>query len=405
MKLSIIIVNYNVKFYLMQCLQSIRQSKNSHEYEIIVVDNHSHDDSVKYIKRHFPEVMLIENMHNVGFARANNQGIACAHGDYVLLLNPDTILGEDVLSGCIDFMESHPDAGGVGVKMLTAGGKKAMESRRGIPTPLTSFFKMSGLCSRFPHSKVFAKYYMSYLPWDTPQQIEIISGAFCMMRREVLDKTGWLDEDFFMYGEDIDLSYRLLKSGTKNWYLPLSILHYKGESTKKSSFRYVHVFYQAMLIFMRKHYGHSNILLTVPIKAAIYFKASLELMAILTKKASKSLGFFKTNRRKSVRYLFLGEHDMLDSCRLLAKHKGLQGDFMEVSPTQGLAEVTIPTVPAHSSDGSQWCVVFDCKTIAYSSILKFIEEHEDKNIILGIYHSHENMIITPDEIIKREGGH
>lgn len=400
MKLSIIIVSYNVKFYLMQCLQSIRQSQGSHEYEIIVVDNHSRDDSVKYVKRHFPEVVLIDNMHNVGFARANNQGIACAHGDYILLLNPDTLLGEDVLASCLDFMESHPAAGGIGVKMLTANGRKAMESRRGIPTPLTSFFKMSGLCARFPRSKVFAKYYMSYLPWDTPQQIEIISGAFCMMRKEVLDRAGWLDEDFFMYGEDIDLSYRLLKSGAENWYLPLSILHYKGESTKKSSFRYVHVFYQAMLIFLRKHYGHSNLFLTVPIKIAIYSKASLELMAILTKKISKSLGFFKTSRHKPVRYLFVGERGMLDSCRQLAKHKGLQADVMEVSGD--LTEVAVPAIPAASSSGPQRCVVFDSNSVAYGNMLQFIESHEDKNIILGIYHSQENMIITPDEIIRYE---
>ena len=402
MKLSIIIVNYNVKYYLMQCLQSIRQSKNSHEYEVIVVDNHSRDDSVKYIKRFFPEVVLIENMHNVGFARANNQGIARARGEYVLLLNPDTLVGEEVLSGCVDFLESHPAAGGIGVKMLTANGKKAMESRRGIPTPITSFFKMSGLCSRFPHSRIFAKYYMSYLPWDTPQRIEIISGAFCMVRRETLDKTGWLDEDFFMYGEDIDLSYRILKSGAENWYLPLPILHYKGESTKKSSFRYVHVFYQAMLIFMRKHYGHSNLLLTVPIKFSIYFKASLELMAILTKKVSKTLGFFKTNRRKLMRYLFVGEHDMLEHCRLLAQHKGLQGNFMDLSQTKELTDVHLPSMPALSSNQWQWCIVFDCKSISYSNILQFIEKHENKNIILGTYHHQENMIITPDEIIKSE---
>jgi GT2 family glycosyltransferase len=156
--------------------------------------------------------------------------------------------------------------------MLTREGDPAPESRRAVPTPWVAFLKMLGFTRR---------YYMSHLPWDQPGQIEVISGAYCMLRRKALDAVGLLDEDFFMYGEDIDLSFRLLKGGWQNWYLPLDIVHYKGESTQKSSYRYVHVFYQAMLIFFRKHYGHLSFIWSLPIQAAIYFRAALALMHML----------------------------------------------------------------------------------------------------------------------------
>ena len=172
-------------------------------------------------------------------------------------------------------MDAHPDAGAAGVRMLQGNGSDAKESRRGLPSPMVAFYKMAGLCSRYPQSRRFGHYYMGYLPWSEPAQIEVVSGAYCLLRREVLDKVGLLDEDYFMYGEDIDLSYRIFKGGYHNYYLPEKILHYKGESTHKSSFRYVHVFYDAMLIFLRKHYGHVSFLLALPIKAAVYMKAAL----------------------------------------------------------------------------------------------------------------------------------
>jgi GT2 family glycosyltransferase len=189
----------------------------------------------------------------------------------VLLLNPDTIVYEPTIRGCIDFMDAHPEAGGAGVRMLTREGYPAPESRRAIPTPLVAMLKMLGFTRR---------YYKSDLPWDQPSQIEVISGAYCMLRRQALDQVGLLDEDFFMYGEDIDLSYRLIKGGWQNWYLPYDIIHYKGESTQKTSFRYVHVFYQAMLIFFRKHYGHLSFFFSLPIQVAIYFRALLALIQI-----------------------------------------------------------------------------------------------------------------------------
>ncbi|MFC2475306.1 MAG: glycosyltransferase family 2 protein, partial [Prevotella sp.] len=291
MKLSVIIVNYNVKFYLEQCLRSVRKALEGIDAEVIVIDNHSRDGSVEYLSARFPDYTFISSNHNLGFARANNRAIEQSRGEYILLLNPDTVVSETSLHVVLDFMDGHPRAGAAGVRMIKVDGSDALESRRGVPSPMTSFYKMSGLCRHFPQSRRFGKYYMSYLSWTEPAQIEIVSGAFCMLRRKALDEVGLLDEDYFMYGEDIDLSYRLLKGGWENWYVPVKILHYKGESTQKSSFRYVHVFYEAMLIFFRKHFGHLSFLLTCPVQLAIYAKAFLALLSMVLGKMRRSLGF------------------------------------------------------------------------------------------------------------------
>jgi len=275
MKLSVVIVNYNVRPYLEQCLQSVRKALEGIEGEVFVVDNHSADDSLAVLHRDYPWVRLIENQDNLGFARANNIALRQAAGEYVLLLNPDTVVGEDTLRQVVAFMDAHPKAGGAGVMMHNADGTRAPESRRALPTPWVSALKMLGFTKR---------YYMSHLPWEQPCRIEVISGAFCFLRRAALDAVGLLDEDFFMYGEDIDLSYRLLKGGWENWYLPYPITHYKGRSTQKTDYRYVHIFYQAMLIFFRKHYSHLSVIYTLPVKTAIYFRAAIALTDILRKK-------------------------------------------------------------------------------------------------------------------------
>ena len=255
-------------------------------------------------------VRFVGSNHNLGFARANNIAIRQSEAEYVLLLNPDTIVGEQVLSECIRFMDAYPDAGAVGVRMLNADGRWARESRRGLPTPMVSFFKMLGFCNRWPKHPLFGRYYMGFLPWDQPNRIEVVSGAFCMLRRKALDRVGLLDEDFFMYGEDIDLSYRMLKGGYHNYFLPLDILHYKGESTQKSSFRYVHVFYEAMLIFFRKHYAGMSLLLSLPIRTAIYASASVALVRMLMARMRKSLGFFTPSVVDESEYLLFDADKM-----------------------------------------------------------------------------------------------
>jgi GT2 family glycosyltransferase len=275
-KLTIVIVSYNVRSFVAQCLDSVQKASEGLDgVEVFVVDNASADDTVSYIGSHYPWVNLIANDDNLGFSRANNIAIRQAQGEYILLLNPDTIVAEPTLRECVSFMDAHPQAGGLGVRMHNADGSLAPESRRAIPSPWVSCLKMLGFTKR---------YYMSHLSWQEPGRIEVVSGAFFMLRRKALDQVGLLDEDFFMYGEDIDLSYRLLKGGWENWFHPSDIVHFKGESTQKSSFRYVHVFYQAMLIFFRKHYGHLSLFFTLPVKLAIYFRATLALIDIIRKK-------------------------------------------------------------------------------------------------------------------------
>ena len=281
MKLSIVIVNYNVEFFLEQCLYSVRRSLQGIEGEVFVVDNNSVDGSLKMLAKKFPEVKVIANKENVGFSRANNQAIRISTGEYVLLLNPDTVVEDDTFAKCLAFMDAHPDAGGLGVKMVDGKGNFLPESKRGLPTPAAAFYKMFGIAKLFPHSKRFAHYYLGHLSNEETNEVEILAGAFMLMRRETLDKVGLLDETFFMYGEDIDLSYRITQGGYKNYYFPETrIIHYKGESTKKTSVNYVLVFYKAMEIFAKKHFGQKRAFwFSFFINLAIYFKAFLALVS------------------------------------------------------------------------------------------------------------------------------
>lgn len=277
MKLSIIIVNYNVEHFLEQALISVYKALNGIEAEVIVVDNNSVDHSLTMLAEKFPQVRVMANKENVGFAKANNQAIRESTGEYVLLLNPDTVVEEDTFEKCLAFMDETPDAGGLGVKMVNGQGEFLPESKRGIPLPSVAFYKLFGLSKLFPHSRKFGTYHLTYLSNDEIHSVEVLSGAFMLLRRSVLDKIGLLDEDYFMYGEDIDLSYRILKGGYKNYYFPKTrIIHYKGESTKKGSLNYVHVFYKAMQIFASKHFSKNNAkLFNFLINCAIWFRASL----------------------------------------------------------------------------------------------------------------------------------
>ena len=398
MKLSVVIVSYNVRHYLVQCLDSLYRALDGVDAEVYVVDNHSKDGTPACIAAYGRGVKLIASNHNNGFARANNMAIRSATGEYVLMLNPDTLVGENTIKDCISFMDTHPEAGGVGVQMLKSDGEKALESRRGLPTPMTSLYKMCGLCAKFPADRRFGKYYMCGMPWDEPGRIEVISGAFFMARRSALDKIGLLDEDFFMYGEDIDLSYRLLKGGYENWYIPARILHYKGESTQKSSFRYVHVFYEAMLIFFRKHYGHLSFWLCIPIKTAIYVKATFALARMLTDNVNKTLGFAHKKRKKSPRYMFIGSGRALKNCRDIAARNGLDAEFFESDETTN-KEGHKKFMP-HATDAAPCYIVYDVNSYKYETILDIFADNNDPNILIGTFHPKYNIIITDNETIS-----
>lgn len=286
MKLSVIIVNYNVRYFLEQALLSVQKAAKNISTEVFVVDNNSVDDSVSMVQEKFPEVQLIANKDNPGFSIANNQAIRQAKGEYILLLNPDTVVEEDTFEKCISFMKNHPKAGALGVKMIDGSGDFLPESKRGLPTPTVAFYKAIGLSKLFPKSPTFNRYHLGYLDKDRTHEVEILSGAFMFFRKSVLDEIGLFDETFFMYGEDIDLSYRVIKAGYQNYYFAdTTIIHYKGESTKKGSLNYVKAFYNAMIIFSKKHFkGEKASLLVGMLQLAIYSKAALTVVTNFFKK-------------------------------------------------------------------------------------------------------------------------
>ena len=291
MTLSIIIVNYNVKHFLHQCLKSIETATKNIQTEIFVVDNNSVDNSVNMLNNEFSYINLIINNENVGFAKANNQAITRAKGKYILLLNPDTIIQENTLHETINFFEEHPEAGGLGVKMIDGNGNFLPESKRSLPNPSIAFYKIFGLSRLFPKSKKFGQYHLNYMDENEICEIDVISGAFFMTRKVVINKIGMLDESFFMYGEDIDLSYRIQKSGYKNFYFPkTSIIHYKGESTKKTSVNYIFMFYNAMIIFVKKHYVQTKAKpLILIINIAIFLRAFISIIKQLVIKLTQPI--------------------------------------------------------------------------------------------------------------------
>lgn len=255
MTLSIIIVNYNVKLILEACLNSVTEAIKNIAAEVIIVDNASSDESIGYLQPGFPRFTFISNTINEGFSKANNRALAIAKGELILFLNPDTKVPENCFQQCISFMKAHPDAGALGVRMMNGEGEFLKESKRGFPSPMVSFWKMTGITGMFPRSPVFSKYYLGHLDEHQTHEVDILSGAFMMVKKETLQKTGGFDERFFMYAEDIDLSYRIKLAGYKNYYFAgTSIIHFKGSSTKKD-FKYVRQFYKAMSLFVKKYYG------------------------------------------------------------------------------------------------------------------------------------------------------
>jgi GT2 family glycosyltransferase len=278
-KLSVVIVNYNVCYFLEQALLSVRQAVAhlGQPTEVFVVDNNSADNSVAMVRARFPEVILLENKDNPGFSKANNQALRLATGQYQLLLNPDTLVEEDTFRLCCEFMDAHPRCGGLGVQMLDGQGHFLPESKRGLPTPTVAFYKIFGLAQFFPKSRTFGRYHLGFLDKQQAHEVEVLSGAFMLLRQAALAQVGLLDEDYFMYGEDIDLSYRLTQGGWQNWYFPgTRIIHYKGESTKRTSVNYVFVFYRAMVIFAQKHFAPGRAgFFSLLINSAIWLRAGV----------------------------------------------------------------------------------------------------------------------------------
>lgn len=280
-RLTVVIVNYNVRHFLEQCLLSVERAAEGLPVEVIVVDNNSRDDSVAMVEGRFPKVKIIANTDNPGFSRANNQAIRASTGEYIILLNPDTVVGEETFRICMNYFDAHPRVGGLGVRMIDGSGTFLPESKRGFPSPFVAFAKTVGLSRLFPKSRLWNVYHLGFLDEHQNHSVDVLAGAFMGLRRSVLDEIGLLDESFFMYGEDIDLSYRIVQAGYANHYVSeTTIIHYKGESTKKGSLNYVRVFYQAMIIFAQKHFtGQKARLFVRMLQTGIYLRAVLTVLS------------------------------------------------------------------------------------------------------------------------------
>ena len=278
MKLSVIIVNYNVKYFLEVCLHSVFRAAAGLDVEVIVVDNNSLDSSCTMVRERFPAVILIENKDNRGFSKANNQGVAIAKGEYILFLNPDTVMPEDFFTKTLSYMETHPEAGAIGPRLIDGKGQFAPDAKKSFPTLSVAIFKTIGLNKIFSKSAYFNKYYAVHVGEREVAAVDVLSGCCMMVRRKAMDEAGGpFDEDYFMYCEDVDLSYRIEKAGYKNIYFPeADLIHYKGESTRKMTLSYVRIFNEALVTFVKKHYSKKQARLFV-----LFINVGIILRAIL----------------------------------------------------------------------------------------------------------------------------
>ena len=369
MEISVVIVNYRVKYFLEQTLASALEALHGISGEVIVVDNCSGDDSISHCRERFGDrVRFVENADNVGFARANNQAIAMAQGQFTLILNPDTIISHTALSQCLEWMRTHERCGAIGVRMLDANGRFLPESKRAFPTPWVSFCKIFGLSMLFPRSPLFAKYHLRYLSEHHSHSIDILAGAYMFCRTDLLRQLGGFDEDFFMYGEDIDLSYRIVKAGYENWYLPVPIIHYKGESTKKESMRYVEIFYGAMLIFYKKHFPRFGSIAYPIIKAGVWVrktaaKLSRRLARLFPRKKRDNLG---------QEWVITGKNAEKIAARLKLD------SFSPEIPSSGNAQV-----------------VLDDSVYSYGEIISMIDRYSRPGLDFHIYSAENDLLITP----------
>ncbi len=396
MKLSIVIVSYNVKHYLAQCLRSVQAATEGMEAEIIVVDNASIDGSREYITRHFPMVRWIQNKENAGFSKANNQGIKVSSGEYILILNPDTLLSADTLKGCIKFMDTHEDAGSVGVRLLRPDGSFAYESRRKAPKAIPLFYKVTGLTALFPRSLFFGSYYVSHVSPLITQPVEILTGAFNLFRKKAGEEIGFWDERFYMFGADIDFSYSLLKKNWKNYYLPFPVLHYKGESVNRETFRYNYLFYRSILIFFRKHYVHYN-WLSMPIRMGIYLKATTTWLYQQKRRLGRLVGLEKKRKKKAI-FFFIGKTDMLEECRRMCERKRLNGRFFNVDEKPSLLENGHEELrrirdPKNENMTTVY-IVYDMDTFPVRTVLDIFARHPDPHIRIGTYSKETPLLIT-----------
>ncbi len=365
MKLSVIILNYNVSYFLRQCILTVQESLVGIEAEIIVIDNDSKDDSCEMLKKHFPNIKLIENKENVGFSKANNQGVAIAKGEYVCILNPDTAVAKDTFRKALEFAETKNNLGALGIRLIDGTGNYLPESKRNIPTPKVSLFKILGI--RF---KKFS-YYAEQLADNETGEVPVLVGAFMLLKTDVYKKVGGFDEDYFMYGEDIDLSYKLLKANYKNYYIgSVTMLHYKGESTTRDK-NYLKRFYGAMHIFYKKHFRSAGIFKTLVFTGVTMMKF---------------INVFRVSRVKQSTFNGQNYYLLSDNIGFMQKlSKSTEINFKSMSKSA----VT-------DSKIFDSCFVFDANYVSYEKIFSAMEFQKNKENIFRIRPVNTDFIIGSD---------
>lgn len=372
MQISVIILNYNVRYFLEQCVLSVQKALQNIEGEIIVVDNHSPDDSCDMMRARFPEIKLIANQQNLGFPKGNNIGVAEAQGKYVCILNPDTVVAEDTFGKLLAFAESKHDLGIVGCKLIDGTGQFLPESKRGIPTPLVSLGRMSGLYKWFGNTSVFGQYYAQHLTPNQTGKVDVLVGAFMLMKREFYNQLGGFDEIFFMFGEDIDLSYRSLLAGKNNYYFAeTSIIHYKGESTVKDQ-KYLHNFQQAMKLFYQKHY-----------KSAVFFSAFMNLGSYFFSRKKVRTTQAISNREIDMYWLFSDRPEAQSEVENLLGKKVV---LME-SPQKNL----LNSLTNHSGKNIE--IIFDNRCWRFESIIDFMQQNHNQYFTFKIWPNNCDFLI------------
>jgi GT2 family glycosyltransferase len=357
--------------------------------EVFVVDNHSSDHSIEYLRPKFPGVTFIENEDNPGFAVANNQAIRLCRGEYVLLLNPDTIIGEESIRTLCFFLDEHTDAGGIGVKMMDGHGVFLPESKRSFPSPWVSFCKIFGLSKLFPKSKLFARYSLPWLSPNKQHKVDVLAGAFMMIRHEALDKTGLPDEAFFMYGEDIDLSYRLVLGGYANYYIPERILHYKGESTKRDDISFIKNFYGAMRIFYKKYYPRSGWLASFLIKLAIALKALGAMFKRLVKTKKKK----KAKKIKNRRILVLCHEANFEPAKAACIKRMPELEYVNVWDLD--TERVMDAICRRNQMKSFTDIAFCYPDVRFEQMLLFMDTMVNKKTTYHLYNKESGQLVSP----------
>jgi len=364
------------------------------EAEVIVVDNCSCDGSLDYLKEKFPEVHFIANTENTGFAKANNLALAQSSGDFVLYLNPDTLVSDSAIQRCLAFFEHNSEVGALGVKMVDGSGRFLPESKRAFPSPLVSFYKLCGLSKLFPGSRLFGKYSLGYLNENLIHEVEVLAGAFMMARRDLLKASKGFDERYFMYGEDIDLSYCLKQTGYKNYYLGnVSIIHFKGESAQKGSVHHLKNFYKAMILFVDKYYrGWAGIVYRGFLKTAIAGRYLMSVISSLGKSARRKFGAAApADRSQYVSIELLG-----DACS--AKQAGhiwkkyAPGAFIHYTPAKGALMAT----PLEKNENRAWVLCVGPE-FNYDAAILFLQKHAPVKHVYWHYLNFDSMISSCDK--------